>query len=66
MSDFYKDKLFTMIDERLKTIDAKIEAQQKDISEIKGNMKWIYGWAAGAGLFFSIIIEWVRIKVFKS
>lgn len=62
--DFYKDKCWELIINRLDEIDKKLESQSMEIGKINIKLASILGWAAGAGAVAGIVFAWVKDKLF--
>lgn len=55
--DFFKEKYFTALMDRLNTMDKKIDS-------IQSRVNYMYGFAAAIGFFVSFAFEWVKMKFF--
>lgn len=60
---FYRDQMFRGIFSRLDAQDTKLDKIADQMSDIQGNIKWVYGWAAGVGVIGSSIIEYIKSKL---
>ncbi len=65
-AEFYRGQTWDLLFERLKGIEQVQQEQSKKIDSIFAKINWMYGWAAGAGVLFTIIVEFVKTKIFKS
>jgi len=64
-AEFYREQTWDLLFERLKGIETKQFEQGKKIDSIFAKVNWMYGWAAGAGVIFAFIFEFIKTKVFK-
>lgn len=58
-----EEQVFKLLTEQLNRMETKIDEQNDKISSIEGKIKYVYGFAAGIGIFMSIIIAWVKDKI---
>lgn len=56
--NFYKDKYFRQLDERLDKLDAKLDA-------INSKLFYIYGFAGGSAFLFSLLWSWLKERIFQ-
>jgi len=54
---FYRDQFFKQLDDRLSTIEDKLD-------KLNTHMVYVYGFAAGVGLVASFIITWLKSKFY--
>lgn len=62
--DFYKDRYFQALDERLDRIESAQAGIQSDVSDIKGKVIYMYGFAAALGIVASLVIDYIRTNIF--
>lgn len=62
---FYQDKYFGQLTAQIKDLKEAIEGVQKDVSDLKSKIVYMYGFAAGIGLVSSFFIDWVRTNIFN-
>jgi hypothetical protein len=60
---FYQEKYFDELSKTLERIENTQRDQAKDLADIKANMKYIYGFAAGIGVLGSLVISWIKDKL---
>ena len=60
--EFYRDKFFNAMNERFDRIDTRLNHQSEKLNKIEGQMRYVYGWAAGIGLAASLAWEYVKEK----
>jgi len=69
VGNFYKGQVFGMISDRLDSMEKKSdEAHQRmedKIDRVERKVNYAYGVAAGIGVFFALIIEYIKSKIFK-
>lgn len=63
--DFFKDKYFAALADRLEGIEKKLTCVQTDVNSINLKVNYMYGFAAGIAFIFSIAINWV-VNMWKS
>lgn len=64
-ASFYRDKTWEMLFDNIKAIQQAQDAQAKDISDIKGQIKWIIGIATGITVVFNILFVYLRNQITK-
>ena len=53
--DFYKNKAWELIMERLDSMDKKIDQQGEDIAYVKSKLVWVFAFAGGIAFAFSLL-----------
>ena len=61
--NFYKNKYFEELTTKIDSLTDKVMDLHTDLDGLRGKMKYIYGFAAGVGLFSSLVITWIRSKL---
>ena len=62
-NQFYQEEVFKMLDTRFSNIEGKLERQDKQLDEIQGQLRWIYGWATGVGVLASVTWSFIKEKM---
>lgn len=60
--EFYRDKFFNAMNERFDRIDTRLDNHSEKLDKVVGQMRYVYGWAAGIGLAASLGWEYVKEK----
>ena len=60
---FYRDKFFDAMNERFDRVDVRLNDHSEKLNKIEGQMRYVYGWAAGIGLAASLAWEYVKEKL---
>lgn len=58
-NDFYKDKYFCELTERMDRIETKLGLLENKLDSINNKVTYIYGWAAGAGVLAAIVANYL-------
>lgn len=63
---FYRQRFFEDLQRSIADTNAKIVSMQKDVTDIKAKIAYIYGFAAAIGLLTSLIGGWIKSKFFTA
>ena len=58
--DFYRGQYFDEMSKRFTSIERTLEEQSKDLSDIKSQMKWVFGLVAGVTVIVNIVWTFIR------
>ncbi|MBI5732628.1 hypothetical protein HY967_01570 [Candidatus Jorgensenbacteria bacterium] len=64
--NFYKEKLWNEILGEIREIKVVQTSQGKDIADIKMKMNWVFGWASGMAIVFSVGFSIVKDKIWPN
>lgn len=62
--EFYQRQYFDQLTLQIGVLQQDLKQVREDVSDIKSKVVYMYGFAAGIGIFASIIIDWFRTKFF--
>lgn len=57
---FYQQQYFDQLTQRFDSLEDKIDTVNKKVDDIQSKVVYMYGFAAGIGIFASFIIDWFR------
>ncbi len=61
--NFYQKQSFDQLSEQNAALQKELSAIRSDVSDIKAKIIYMYGFAAGVGIFASLIIDWFRTHI---
>lgn len=64
-SEFFKGQYFAQLGQSIADIKEAQDNMQKDISDIKGKIIYMYGFATAIGLVGSFLIDYARTTIFN-
>lgn len=62
--EFYQKQYFDQLTEQISELQGEVKAVREDVSDIKSKVVYMYGFAAGIGIFASVVIDWFRTQLF--
>ncbi len=62
-AEFYRDKTWQLVLERIDEIAREQRSQRQMIEEMNQKWRYVYGMAAGVTIVFSLVWQWVITKL---
>ena len=63
---FYRDKFFDAMNERFDRVDVRLNDHSEKLNKIEGQMKYMYGYLAGAVAVFMLAYDYIKKRIFNS
>ena len=64
--EFYRDKFFDAMNERFDRVDIRLNDHSEKLNKIEGQMRYMYGYVAGAAAIFMFTYDYIKKKILNS